>query len=216
MDYDSLSPKYTMELIPKIAEALWSLFTNSKYQNVRRYVEKWHSGEWIGWNGEEWSENFHIHFKDEDTKREIDLDETLHGMPADLLIKIAIDLDIDTPGFLPAIPTFKNVLKDQNQSAYQNFMRASKSVNTDPDNAVALASSTLEGIVKTILEHEAFSDSQDKLKNLPLTKLIVEIVKKFKLEDEFNKKFVPEHQKRMSERYEDIDDKPIDLNEIPF
>lgn len=277
MDYDSLSPKYTMELIPKIAEALWSLFTNSKYQNVRRYVEKWHSGEWTGWNGEEWSENFHIHFKDEETKREIDLDETLHGMPADILIKIAIDLGIDTPGFLPAIPTFKNVLKDQNQSAYQNFMRASKSVSADPDNAVALASSTLEGIAKTILEHEVFADSRDKLKNLSLTRLIIEIVKKFKLEDKdapaeifslakqlrgigstlddlrsdkttahgkgskdyviddplwatfsvnivtslglfmweyFNKKFIPEYKKRESEI--DIDDKPIDLSEIPF
>lgn len=182
MDYNDISPKYVMDLIPKVAEALWGMFPNAKYQNVRRYIKKWYVGEWGGWNNEELIENFHIHFKDEN-EREIDLDETLHNIPNDILIKIAIDLGIDTPGFLPVVPSFKNVLKDQNQSAYQNFQRATKNVYDNPDNAVALASSTLEGIIKTILEHETFAEDARKLKNKPLSKLVAEIVKRFGFDD---------------------------------
>lgn len=182
MEYSDISPKYIMELVPKVSETLWSLFSTSKYQNVRRYIEKWHDGKWVGWNGEDWEENFHIYFKDEE-KREIDLDETLHSMPKDILIRIAIDLGIDTPGFLPVVPEFKNVLKDQNQSAYQNFGRATKNVHESPDNAVALAASTLEGIIKTILQHETFSDGSFNPKNKSLSKLVVEIIKKFGFDD---------------------------------
>lgn len=182
MDYSDISPKYIMELVPKVSETLWGMFTNAKYQNVRRYIEKWHEGKWTGWNGEEWEENFHIHFRDEE-KREIDLDETLHNIPNDALIKIAIDLGIDTPGFLPAVPRFKNILKNQNQSAYQNFQRATKSVYESPDNAVALAASTLEGIIKTILSHETFTEDAESIKNKPLSKLVSEILKKFGFSD---------------------------------
>jgi len=182
MEHTDISPKYMMELTSKVAESLWALYSTSKYQNVRRHIEKWHSDAGIGWDGEWYAENFHIYFKNED-RREIDLDETLHGIPNDLLIKIAIDLGIDTPGFIPVIPRFKNILKDQNQSAYQNFDRATKSVHESPDNAVALATSTLEGIIKTILQHATFNDGKFKVKNKSLSKLIVEIVKQFGFDD---------------------------------
>lgn len=178
MNDNDISPKYVMELIPKVADVLWNMFSTAKYQNVRRYMEKWHGGEWTGWNNEEWVENFHIHFRDEQN-REIDLDETLHGLPSEILIRIAIDLGIDTPGFLPVVTRYKNVLKDQNQSAYQNFERATKNVYENPDNAVALAASTLEGIIKTILQHDSFKGDATKFKNKSLSKLVGEIVKKF-------------------------------------
>lgn len=178
MDSSEISPKYIMDLITKVSQSLWEMFPSSKYQNVRRYIEKWHSGEWTGYNMQEWEENFHIYFKDED-KREIDLDETLHNIPSQILIKIAIDLGIDTPGFLPVVPSFKNVLKDQNQSAYQNFQRATKNAYENPDNAVALAASTLEGIIKTILAHETFVADSPTMKNKSLSKLIAAIIEKF-------------------------------------
>lgn len=283
MNEEEVSPKYLMELIPKVDAALWAMFSNSKYQNVRRYIERWHNGEWGGWNNNDWIENFEIFYRD-DAKKEIDLLETLHRMPADIVIKIAIDLGIDTPGFLPLMPKFRNVLKDQNQSAYQNFVRASKTVTTDPDNAVALAASTLEGIIKTILEHKSFAEYDVVVKNKPLSKLVTEILKKFKLDDDdtpqeiftlakqlrgvggtiddlrsdkstahgkgstdyvvndplwatmtvnavttvglflweyFNKKYVPRFDKKPTSSstvvvMDDIDDKPVDLSEIPF
>jgi hypothetical protein len=177
MDYSDISPKYLMELIPKVEHALWDLFPNAKYQNVRRYIEKWHE-EYDGYNNWGNNENFHIYFKNEQNT-EIDLTETLHKVPNEILIKIAIDLSVDTPGYLPAIPKFKNILKDENQSAYQNFIRATKNVYENPDQAVSLASSTLEGIIKTILSHKVLKDKIGPVKNKPLSKLVSLIVKEF-------------------------------------
>lgn len=261
-----------MELIPKIEETLWNLSDKAKYQTVRRYIEKFHE-EWHDWNNSD--ENFHIYYLSEDEKK-IDLAETLHKIPKDILIKIAIDLGIDTPGFLPVVPQFKNILKDQNQSAYQNFDRATKNVYENPDQSVSLASSTLEGIIKTILADDSFKASAGVIKNKPLTKLVGAIVKEFGFDDKakcppelitiasqlrsigttiddlrsdkstahgkahdeyviddplwaafivntsaslglflweyFEKKYKP----AVLEQSKDIDDKPIDLSEIPF
>ena len=174
MDYSDISPKYLMKLVPKVENALWDLFESAKYQNVRRYIERWH--EVYDNFGDD--QNFYILFKD-DKNTEINLSETLHKMPNDILIKMAIDLDIDTPVFLPVVPQFKNILKDQNQSAYQNFTRATKNVYENPDQAISLASSTLEGIIKTILAHETFSSKTETIKNKSLTKLVTAIVKEF-------------------------------------
>src|SRR5207247_1675420 len=127
-------------------------------------------------------ENFPIIYKD-DNRSKIELKATLHQMPANLVIQIAIYLGIDTPGFLPAIPTFKNVLKDQNQSAYQNFDRATKNVYEHPDLSVGLASSTLEGIIKTILSCDRFQNMAEEIKNMSLSKLIATIVKEFGFSD---------------------------------
>lgn len=180
MDYSDISPKYLMELIPKVEKALWDLFDNAKYQNVRRYIEKWHE-EYNSYNSWDDNENFHIFFKNEQNT-EIDLVETLHKIPKDILIKVAIDLGIDTPSFLPIVSEFKNVLKDENQSAYKNFTRAIKNVYDNPDQAVSLASSTLEGIIKTILTNESFKDKKS-IKNKPLTKLVGTIVKELGFDD---------------------------------
>jgi hypothetical protein len=181
MDYEDISPKYIMELVPKVEEALWSLFNSSRYENVRRYIEKWHQVH-EGYNNWDIDENFQIYYRNEG-KTNIDLAETLHKMPKDILIKIAIDLGIDTPTFLPIVPQFKNVLKDENQSAYQNFTRATQNVHENPDQSVSLASSTLEGIIKTILADDHFSAKSDELKAKSLTKLISSIIKEFGFDD---------------------------------
>ena len=162
-----------MELIPKVEDALWGMFDRAKYPNVRRYIERYYQpGD--HWNNQE--ENFHIYQKQDDMN--IDLAETLHKMPNELVIKIAIDLNIDTPAFLPVVTSFKNVLKDHNQSAYQNFDRAVKSVYDSPDQAVSLASSTLEGIIKTILSDVQFK-TDFVAGNKSLSKLVAAIVKQF-------------------------------------
>lgn len=170
-----------MELVPKIEEVLWGMFEKSRYQNVRRYIEKWHE-DYDNYNSWGENENFRIYFKNE-SSTDIDLAETLHKMPKDILLKIAIDVGIDTPGFLPAIPTFKNVLKDYNQTAYQNFDRAIKNVYESPDQAVALASSALDGIIKTILRHESLSSKTPAIKNKALTKQVSAIIKEFGFDD---------------------------------
>lgn len=43
--------------------------------------------------------------------KKIDLKKTLHQIDGETLLKIAIDLGLDTPDFIPSIPMFKNELK---------------------------------------------------------------------------------------------------------
>ena len=149
MDYNDASPKYQMELIKKVEETLWGLFDESKYDNVRFYIEKWHKQEGL------W-ENFTI-FLRKNTDN-IDLKTTLHQIPFDILVKIAIDLEIDTPDFLPCIPTFKNTLKTDYKSAHDIFQRAVKEVEENPSLAVGYVNSALESIMKNILKDDRFRD----------------------------------------------------------
>lgn len=154
--YSNLSPKYIMKLVPQIEVAIWSLFDTSRYKNVKRYISRWHESNDNGSFNDYW-ENFHIFYKD-DHNNEIDLAETLYNMPNDLLIKIAIDVGVDTPGFLPSVATFRNILKDENQNAFQSFNRAIKNCYENPQDSVSLANATLEGIIKTILGSGFFTE----------------------------------------------------------
>jgi hypothetical protein len=73
------------------------------------------------------------------------------------LLKIAIDLGVDTPDFIPSIPTFKNQLKSDYKNAYDTFTKAYRQIETDPSTAVGLANSALESIIKEILKDERIS-----------------------------------------------------------
>lgn len=96
-------------------------------------------------------------------------------MPNDILIKVAADIGVETPGLLPCIPVMKNVLNQNNTNAYANFERAVKNVYDHPDQSVALAASTLEGIFKTILQN---IDPEASIGNLSLSDLTNKAVKK--------------------------------------
>lgn len=162
-----ISPKYIMQLIPRVENELWGLFDSSKYKNVRRYILKWHE-EYYDSYGD--PENFHVFYKD-NAKTEIDLTETLHRMDSEIVIKIAVDLGIDTPDLLPAIATIKNDIKSNNSNAYNNFNNAIKKVYEEPDVAVMHASSGLDDIIKTILEDPVFKNDTVN-KNASLSKQI--------------------------------------------
>lgn len=153
-----ISPKYMMQLISKIEAELWSMFESSKYQNVRRYILKWHEEDWMGYFNNA-GENFHIFYKD-DAKSEIDLAETLHRMDEDIVFRIAVDLGIDVPTALPAITVVKNSVKEQNPNVYDNFTAATKKVYDEPDMAVAHASSALDDIIKAILADPKIDSSK--------------------------------------------------------
>lgn len=79
-------------------------------------------------------------------------------MKGEDLVRIAIDIGVDTPGFLPAFPTLKNELKSDYKTAYDAFTKASRSVLEDPSTAILLAHSALEGIMKEITNDKRFSD----------------------------------------------------------
>lgn len=105
------------------------------------YISKWYEGD--QWNNN-W-ENFHIYQKD---NGEIDLLSTLHSMTGSDILKVAIDMGVDTPDFIPSIPTFKNELKSGFKTAYDTFTKAFKQIEIDPSLAIGLANSALESIIK--------------------------------------------------------------------
>lgn len=164
-DYVKISPLYMQRLKNQVESALWNLFDESKYKQVEEYVRRWHEDDGNLW------ENFFIYEKDD---HHIDLGRTLVEMPNDVLIKIAADIGIETPGLLPCIPMIKNILGETNANAYVNFERAVRNVYDYPDQSVALAASTLEGVFKTIIQNV---DQDASVGNLSLSKLTSKVVK---------------------------------------
>jgi len=139
-----ISPKYLMKLVKQVDTAIWEEYKS--YKEVRMYIEKWHEEEEFN----NW-ENFRFAFRD---NKEIDLHQTLNNMPGELLLKVAIDMNVDTPDFIPSVPVFKNSLKTEYKTAYDTFVKAFRQVETDPSLAVGLANSALESIIKEILKDE--------------------------------------------------------------
>jgi hypothetical protein len=138
-----VSPKYLMKLVDQIEKKIWEEF--GSYKKVKSYIKKWH---FAGFS----YENFPIVFKSDET---IDLAETLHNIEGETLIKIGIDLGIETPDFIPSIPLFKNNLKNNYQRASSSFEEACRKIEDQPSISIGLANSTLESIIKYILEDES-------------------------------------------------------------
>jgi len=143
-----------MNIVDKIEAKLWDERGSSKYKYVENYIERWHEVFDEGYN--DYSENFQI-FRKDDEANNIDLNKTLSRMPDELLLKIAYDLEIETPGFLPVVAEkFKIVLEANNFNAKAVFENAIHNVYSNPSDAVLNASSALDGIIKTILEDDRF------------------------------------------------------------
>ena len=150
-----------MNIIQDINDRLYELFKS--YDDVEAYVCKWQE-----FYDDFGNANFYIQYKDNEHKK-IDLKKTLHQIDGETLLKIAIDLGLDTPDFIPSIPTFKNELKSSFETAAQTFEKAYCNVEKDPGLAVGLANSALESIIKVILKDKRVSiqyNSRDTLSTL--------------------------------------------------
>lgn len=161
--YENVSPLYMQRLKNRVEETLWKLFPQSKYKNVNEYILRWHEEDGC-------YENFPVYY---DIDSHIKLSDTRAGMSNNLLIKIAADIGVETPGILPCIPVMKNILNQNNSNAYTNFKRAIKNVYDSPDQSVTLAASTLEGVIKTILTRLTPDDQVDRLTLSKLTGKVV-------------------------------------------
>ncbi len=174
-----ISPKYQMKLIENIENALWAQFQTSKYYNVEKYIEKWQNWE------DRYDGNYHIghtpHFNitKQGNSDNIDLKSTLHNIDGETLLKIAIDLGVDTPDFIPSIPTFRNEIKSNYQTASAIFEKAFKSIESDPSVAVGLANSALESIIKEIMKDDRINTKIKK--GDTLYALVCAILKEFSL-----------------------------------
>ena len=99
-----------MKIVQNINDKLYELFKS--YDDVEAYIEKWREVYDDFGNA-----NFYIQYKDEERKK-IDSKKTLHQVDGETLLKMAIDLGIETPDFIPSVPTFKNELK----SSYETIL----------------------------------------------------------------------------------------------
>lgn len=131
-----------MTLINNIKSELTKQYSNS---DIRTYLTRW-----IEYYGT-FNQNFGICLYD---NGDLDLDSTLSNIDDETLLKIAIDLEIDTPDFIPCIPTFKNELKSSYKTAGKTFELAYRKVDSEPSLAVTLANAALESIIKEILKDE--------------------------------------------------------------
>lgn len=174
----SISPKYQMDIVQKISTCLFEQFRS--YENVETYLSKWRQEE-RGWNN--FWENFQFYYRDE-AKKKIDAAKTLHNIDGETLLKIAIDLGIETPDYIPSIPTFKNELKSSYETASLTFEKAFRNVEIDPSLAIGLANSALESIIKEILKDSRINVTWSEKETL--TKLIGNICKAFGLQSNGN------------------------------
>ena len=140
---DIISPKYLMKLIKEIESAI--CWTYNSREDRKQYIDKWH--EWVNWN----EQNFSIMLMQNE---EIDLPATLHNIDGETLLKIAIDLGVDTPDFITSIASFRNEIKSDYKTAHATFENAFKNIEEHPDIAVGLANSAIESIIKEIFKDE--------------------------------------------------------------
>lgn len=158
-----------MKLVKSVHNAIWKEYKT--YREVSFYIDKWHEADY-DWNSN-W-ENFSIIQKE---NGDIDLSRTLHSMTGSDLLKVAIDMGVDTPDFIPSIPTFKNELKSDYKTAYDTFVKAFKQIESDPSLAVGLANSALESIVKEILKDDRIGSKTKGTETL--YKLTLKVLKDF-------------------------------------
>lgn len=143
---DRISPKYLMKLISDVEQSIRDQFQSS--DNIRFYIEKWHIVE------EDWN-NTYANFRIwEFGNGTIDLRTTLHNIDGETILKMAIDLGVETPDFIPSIPVFRNEIKSSFESASATFEKAFKQIEEHPDIAIGLVNSALESIIKEILKDE--------------------------------------------------------------
>lgn len=174
-----------MDLEVQIKDKLFEQYRS--YDNVEQYLAKWHELRWEDINGRD--ENFAIiYFNNE----KIDVVRTIANIDGETKLKIAIDLGIDTPDFIPSIPTFRNAIKSDYVSAHASFEKAFSEIEEHPDIAIGLANSALESIIKQILKDEVFTivvSERDTLYDLTQ-----KILREFKL---FPDKSMPEEIKQI-------------------
>jgi hypothetical protein len=165
---EKISPRYIMSLIGDIENKIWQELQTD--ENAKYYIEKWIEGN--GWD----YQNFTIAYKNGD---QIDIPATLNRIDGETLLKIAIDLGVETPDFIPSIPVFRNEIKTSFETASATFERAFKTIEEHPDLSIGLANSALESIIKEIIRDDSIKTQYDQ--NKTLYQLTTAILKEFKL-----------------------------------
>jgi hypothetical protein len=163
-----ISPAFKMDLLDKIEKELWLKYLG--YRRVTMYIAQWQVDLGFG------ETNFQIFTQGK--QGQIDLSQTLSHIDDEIILKMSIDLGIETPDFIPAVAEIENVFKVNYQTAQQTFQKALNQCYENPENAVALANSALESIIKHILKNEHFGGFD---RNKTLYALTIDLLKQFNL-----------------------------------
>jgi len=172
-----ISPKYKVFLIRDIINTLWNELQT--WDNVWLYIKGWHREYTNRWP----AENFNIKYASTGKPR-INLVETLNGIDGETLLKIAIDLGVETPDFIPSIPTFRNEIKAEYVTASATFDKAYKHIESEPETAIGLANSALESLIKEILKDGRITTEWKETDTL--YSLIRSLLKEFKMQSNSN------------------------------
>ncbi|EMC25590.1 abortive infection family protein [Streptococcus mutans] len=168
MEY-KISPVYRMKLLEKVEKEIWNRYKS--YKDVEQYMKLNQIYDGFG------QVDFDIsYFSEGKNKEKINLIETLRMIAKDIpdkLLKMAIDLGIETPDYIPSIPTFRNELKADYKNASTSFEKAFQNIEEDPAESVGYANSVLESIIKEILKDQRFDIDATKLTNGKLVKAIL-------------------------------------------
>lgn len=147
-----LSHSYVMDLIDKISETLFQKYTT--YKKVERYIKRWQKViryEQYGYNELEPIYNFYPIYKD-DNRDKVDVENTLNQLDDEMIIQMALDLNIEVPGIIYSIAKIEGLNKSDYRHAKTIFEAAIQKVYDKPDEAIGYANSALESIIKHILE----------------------------------------------------------------
>lgn len=168
MEY-KIFPVYRMKLLEKVEKEIWNRYKS--YKDVEQYMKLNQIYDGFG------QVDFDIsYFSEGKNKEKINLIETLRVIAKDIpdkLLKMAIDLGIETPDYIPSIPTFRNELKADYKNASTSFEKAFQNIEEDPAESVGYANSVLESIIKEILKDQRFDIDATKLTNGKLVKAIL-------------------------------------------
>lgn len=159
-----------INLIKKIAETIWAEFES--YKDVEAYISRFREVYDSFGNAD-----FEIFYKD-NTDTQIDLHNTLVNINNDeTIFKIAVDMGIEIPSLIFAIPEIKGILSSDYEAAHITFENALKKVASEPNVSICCANSALESIIKHICEHSSIKECDQKE---TLYKLTQHILKEFK------------------------------------
>lgn len=173
---NNFSPSYIIDLIEQITSKVFKKYTS--YKRVETYIKRWQKVVDSGYNGYSEYEiyNFDIIHKEQE---KIDVQATLNTASDELIIQIAIDLDIEVVGVIYTIARIEGLDKKCYKNAKKIFDEAIKRAYDKPDEAIGLANSALETVIKHIQEQGKLNIKYNK--NDTLYDLTQKILKAFDL-----------------------------------
>jgi hypothetical protein len=169
----TISPSDMLNIIGQIEQVLWSKFQTQKYQNVKRYLLRWHKEDYDN-RGNYCGGNFEI--ITQKSSDDIDLPATLDTMNDELLFQIAVDLNIEIPGLIYSVAEIKGILSQKYEDVARTFEKAHEKIYSDPSTSIIMANSALERIIKKICSNGTIEGCNPKD---TLYKLTSHILKQF-------------------------------------